>query len=368
MRFTALLGLATRKTVALLSLPLSLLLRRPSPAYAASALPIPAPGRQDLPASTAASSGSESGVGPGFRLLTMTTVASVFALIALGGAVRLTHSGLGCPDWPLCNGKLLPALETHTLIEYSHRMLASVVGLLVLATTLSVWRWHRGNPWLTTAATVGLVLLVVQVLLGGVTVLRELPGEMVFAHLAVAEALLAAMLVVCVASLRGYGSVPNESNPAPGPRPFPILILGVALLAYGLLLTGSYVTVSGATAACGTAWPLCQGELMPQGHLAIMHMVHRLVALVSGVLVVVVLARAWRLRAVQPILGRTAALVAGTFLAQVLVGASMLWLTFPMNTRLMHLGMGTVVWMGLAVLAIVALAEGVDRVRGDARA
>ena len=368
MRFTAPVGLAARKTVALLSLPLSLLLSRPSPVYAASAWPLPSPGSQNLPPVAVVNSGSQSGVGPVFRLLTLTSVAFIFALIALGGAVRLTHSGLGCPDWPLCNGKLIPALETHTLIEYSHRMLASVVGLLVLATTLSVWRWYRKNAWLTTAATVGLVLLVVQVLLGGVTVLRELPGEMVLAHLAVAEALLAAMLVVCVVSLRGYGGASNETTSGLGPQVFPLLVLGVTLLTYGLLLTGSYVTVSGATGACGTAWPLCQGELLPQGHLAIMHMVHRLVALVSGVLVVVILAQAWRRRMAQPILGRTAALVAGTFLAQVLVGGSLMWMDFPMSARLMHLGMGTVVWMGLAVLAIVALAERADRVKGYARA
>ena len=368
MRFTAPVGLATRKTVALLSLTLSVLVRRPSPAYAASALPLPTPGGQGLSAGTVAAPPSEIGVAPVFRFLTLTTVASIFALIALGGAVRLTHSGLGCPDWPLCHGGLLPPLETHPLIEYSHRMLASVVGLLVLATTLSVWRWYRKNPWLTIAATLSLVLLGVQVLLGGVTVLRELPGEMVLAHLAVAEALMAGMLVVCVASWRGYGRVPDESTHVPGPRHFPLLVLGGALLVYGLLITGSYVTVSGATAACGTVWPLCHGELIPQGHLAIMHMVHRLVALGSGVLLVVVLAQAWRRRTVQPILGRTAVLVAGAFLVQVLVGASLIWMEFPMNARLMHLGMGTVVWMGLAVLAIVAVAEQKPPSRGYSRA
>jgi len=321
-----------------------------------------------MQAGTPGAASSENGLAPVFRILTLTTVASIFALIALGGVVRLTNSGLGCPDWPLCHGGLLPPLETHPVIEYSHRMMASVVGLLMLATTLSVWRWYRRNPWLTIAATTGLVMLGVQVILGGVTVLTELPGEMVLAHLAVAEALMAVMLVVCVASWRGYGSVPDQSTGVAGPRHFGLLALGGALLVYGLLLTGSYVTVSGATAACGTAWPLCHGELIPQGHLAIMHMVHRLLALVSGVLVVVVLAQAWRRRALQPILGRTAALVGGAFVAQVLVGASLMWMAFPMNARLLHLGMGTVVWMGLSVLAIVALAERKEHPKGYGRA
>ena len=54
-------------------------------------------------------------------------LAAAVAQISLGGIVRITDSGLGCPDWPLCHGKLLPPLELHTLIEYSHRLSASVL-------------------------------------------------------------------------------------------------------------------------------------------------------------------------------------------------------------------------------------------------
>ena len=73
--------------------------------------------------------------GSRFRGLTLFTVLAAFALVVLGGVVRVTESGLGCPDWPLCQGRLIPPLETSAIIEYSHRLVASaLLGPLIVAT------------------------------------------------------------------------------------------------------------------------------------------------------------------------------------------------------------------------------------------
>ena len=213
--------------------------------------------------------------GRGFRGLALVTVLSVFTLVTLGGVVRLTGSGLGCPDWPLCHGKVIPPLDGHTLIEYSHRLMASVVGALVLATAFVVWRSYRRVPWLLVPASLGLLLLVVQVLLGGVTVLKELPPAIVLAHLAVAEALMVCMVVVCMEALRGPGPVRAPADLSWRRGAFPFLALAALLGAYVILLTGSYVATSGWATACGQSWPLCQGQLIPDGYGATMHMVHR---------------------------------------------------------------------------------------------
>ena len=138
------------------------------------------------------------------RGLAWASVISAFALIILGGVVRVTGSGLGCGgDWPLCDGRLLPALTAADIIEYSHRLVASaIVGPLIIATAAVAWLRFRRERWLSISAAVAVVLLLLQGGLGGVTVLTELPGHIVAAHLALAQALLGCLLLILIAAYR----------------------------------------------------------------------------------------------------------------------------------------------------------------------
>ena len=120
--------------------------------------------------------------GPHFRYLTLATLVGIFALIVLGGVVRITESGLGCPDWPLCHGRIIPPADVATLIEYSHRLVASVVGLLVLATLVVAWRRYRSRQWIFRPALFGLVMVIGQSALGGAAVLTELESYIVMIH------------------------------------------------------------------------------------------------------------------------------------------------------------------------------------------
>src|SRR6266446_10717166 len=121
--------------------------------------------------------------------VTLAWVAAVCAylLIVLGAVVRITGSGMGCGDhWPLCNGHLFPSLnDIPTVIEWSHRLVAAAVSILVIALVALDWR----RAWPT------LILLIVQVLLGAVTVKTGLTPAMVILHLATAMLLLAALIV-----------------------------------------------------------------------------------------------------------------------------------------------------------------------------
>ena len=338
----------------LLGVAVSPLAARARPAFAAEVRPLRASVRGGASAGTMGTNEVVGRVCLGFRILTLVTVLSILALVTIGGVVRLTESGLGCPDWPLCHGKIVPPLDTHTLIEYSHRLMASVVGLLVLVTTLIVWRSYRKQPWLFFPATLGLLLLVVQVVLGGITVLRELSAGVVVAHLATAEALMASMVVVCVIAVLGHPQLIFRRDAEGRWSGFGMLTLGAVLAVYGLLLTGSYVAATGAAPSCGQSWPLCQGQLFPDGSYAISHMVHRAVALLVGALVVTVLILAWRRKRERSTLGWAAVVVGGLFLVQVLVGAGVVMMGFPLAARLLHLVMATLVWVGLAALAVLA--------------
>ena len=162
---------------------------RPCRSSAAGVQPVDVPVNIGKPDGMVARNNSLEKPGHAFRILSLATVAGILAVVAVGGVVRLTGSGLGCPDWPLCHGSLVPSSDPHTLIEYSHRMVAAVVGVLVLATSIMVWRYYRRQRWLLIPATAGIILLVVQVILGGITVMNELSPGLVVAHLAIAEAL-----------------------------------------------------------------------------------------------------------------------------------------------------------------------------------
>lgn len=291
------------------------------------------------------------------RVTSLLTVLSVFALVVLGGVVRVTESGLGCPDWPLCYGRILPPLELTAIIEYSHRLVTSaIVTPLVLLTCALAWLTQRHEGWLVVPATLAVGLLLVQAILGGVTVLTELPGGVVAAHLALGEALLACLILVMVVAHRGGLGRWSQSASQGSPDPFPRLALASAAGVYLLILTGSYVTASGATSACVT-WPLCQGELFPQHLLPMIHMAHRYFAAIIGIILLYTLYQGIVGSQRPPEVRRLSLSVAALFLAQILVGAAAVWLKLPVSLIALHLAMATAVWGTMAALAVLSLAQ-----------
>ncbi|HZA00205.1 MAG TPA: COX15/CtaA family protein, partial [Acidimicrobiales bacterium] len=131
------------------------------------------------------------------RRLSTATAASTLALVAVGGIVRATGSGLGCPDWPRCHGRLLPPLEYHALIEYSHRLLAVIVGVLVLATAWVAWRRARSDRGVLWPAVGAVAIVAVQAGLGRMVVV----GELKVVALNIAHFLTAMLLVALVVAV-----------------------------------------------------------------------------------------------------------------------------------------------------------------------
>lgn len=289
------------------------------------------------------------------KAISLVTVLAVFALVVLGGVVRVTGSGLGCPDWPLCYGKFLPPLEFTAVIEYSHRFVASViVSPLILVTCGIVWVWYRSQRWLTIPAVLALVLLVVQALLGGITVLQELPGEIVALHLAVAEALLGCLILLAVVAFRGPLALGRRSANNGVSDQFPKLAMASALAVYLLIISGSLVTASGATAAC-LSWPLCQGSLFPQGLPAAIHMGHRVVAAIVGLLVLYSVHLGFRGEGHSQAVRLLSLSVAALFVMQIVLGAVTVIAGFPIPLTALHLAMGTAVWGAISATAFVSL-------------
>jgi heme A synthase len=281
--------------------------------------------------------------------LCLASLVVVFALIVVGVTVRATGSGLGCPEWPRCDGSFIPRWEKHTLIEYSHRLTATVAGLLILALTVTAWRGYRRVPAILYPATAALVLVVAQAGLGGATVLGELPPELVALHLAMAMAILALLLLTTTAAFAQQRAL---VRPAVSPA-FAKICAATGIALFFVMLVGSYVAGAGYSLAC-SGWPLCNGQLIPADSVASVqvHFLHRALALGAGVLMAALLLAARRQRRQEPQVERLVFAIAGLFLLQALVGAANIWTDAKDVVHIAHLATGTLLWSLVAYLNI----------------
>src|SRR4051794_28617743 len=131
-------------------------------------------------------------------------------IVATGAGVRLSGSGLGCPDWPKCYGKTLAPLETHALIEYGNRVLSGLVGLAALAAGILAW---RRRPFRRDLAVLGALLpfgVVCQAVLGGFTVREHLKPGFVMGHFALSMLILVAGVALAWRSRYELGERPRS--------------------------------------------------------------------------------------------------------------------------------------------------------------
>ncbi len=293
-----------------------------------------------------------------FRGLSTFTVLATFALVILGGVVRVTESGLGCPDWPGCHGGIFPPMETKALIEYTHRIAASfVVGPLILFLFVAALVRYRQERWILFPATIAFGLVIAQAALGGATVLSELPGSTVMAHLAVGETLIAVLVLLAVVACRGPLSLRMPDWGVGKARRFPVLIVIAGVALFLLLLSGSYVTITGAFGAC-SEWPTCLSDnAFPGERLQVIHMFHRYVAGAVGLFVLYSLHLGFRGRT-QPKEIRIFSMVAvALFVAQVLAGAGVIWGDLGEEVRALHLAIATAVWIAVSALAVMTFSS-----------
>ena len=284
-------------------------------------------------------------VGLAFRIVALSSLIAALGQVTLGGVVRVTESGLGCPDWPLCHGGIIPPFELSTLIEYTHRLSASALGLLVLALAALAWVFYRSSHWVTAPSLLALALVIVAAALGGVTVLTDLEWWGVLLHLGVAQGVVACVAIVVVA----LWSQSGKPKPADTDR-LNRLVFATVLGTFLLILSGSYMVGQGYGSSCGT-WPLCRGEVVPNETPYAIHMGHRFVAAAVGVMIAATAASAWLRRAQNPALAWSGVLLGVLFLSQVLVGAATVWSGFPIEMKALHLSLATLVWAALVTLA-----------------
>jgi cytochrome c oxidase assembly protein subunit 15 len=317
-----------------------------------------------------------------FRKLCLFGAILAFCVIVLGAYVRLSHAGLGCPDWPGCYGHLTAgqAAENHhevnaafpdrpieyekALKEMLHRYLAATLGFVILVCAALAWRNRRDprQPVRMPLALVGLVIF--QGLLGMWTVTLLLKPAIVSAHLAGGLTTMALLWWMSLETTRR--SRPKSENSL---RRW--AVVGMCVLAAQILL-GGWVSTNYAAVACPD-FPTCQHSFWPNmdfkdafvlwrglgidyeggvldhpARVAI-HFTHRIGALVTALVLGLVAFKAIR-RAPSAAVRAAGWALAAALLAQLLVGPIMVLKTFPLSLATAHNAVAA-----LLVLAMVAL-------------
>jgi heme A synthase len=187
-----------------------------------------------------------------FRAFSLAAAIAAFLLAVLGSWVRINGAGMTCPDWPLCHHALVPALTGLVVLEWSHRLLALVLGFLALGALWAGWRARKRVGGVSaTLAFIGAVF-VVQVALGGLTVALSNTPWSVVVHWGTAMLLLAGLTALAVLALVAPSRVEVRHSVLGG------VLTACAALAFLTMLAGSYVSSSEAGLAC-TTLPACDG-------------------------------------------------------------------------------------------------------------
>ena len=322
-----------------------------------------------------------------FRRLAYLTAALTFVLIVVGGVVRISDSGLGCgpagsgtEGWPLCGGGVVPVIDTNMIIEYTHRVLAAVVAILIAYLAWTAWRHRRSERLLVRVGLATLGLIVVQAALGGLTVEEGLKQELVATHLGVA--MLQIGLVLLLGRLGGQaGASATGASPPRAPLRFGAtrsirVLTGLALVAVlGTIVAGGYMSASelhgtgaehrsvDAHMACGEQFPACGGAFLPFGRSEALdiHLTHRAFMYVAVVLLLALFVTVVRQRRrlderSGAELAELAWVTVVVLIAQVLLGAVNVWAGEHAWLIVAHLAVGTLLWLALVRFALTLTA------------
>jgi cytochrome c oxidase assembly protein subunit 15 len=274
--------------------------------------------------------------------------AGMFLVLLMGANVTATGSGKGCGrTWPLCYGGLLPADSFESIVEYSHRFVTGIEGIVVAITSVGAWRLRKQHPEFKALVPLMLGTLLLQSWMGAAAVMWPQSPAVLATHFGIS--------LVCLASAYLVARVLIDAEHADEPHRQVSATNGVRWLMIGALVAsiivaylGAYVRHTHSELAC-EGWPLCQGEVIPTVEAEVgIHFVHRLGAVAITALIAGLFVAARRTRAERPDLYRIARWALILVVAQSIAGGLVVLLEVQLLTTLAHAGLMAALFMVLA--------------------
>jgi heme a synthase len=267
---------------------------------------------------------------------------ATLVLMAIGSLTRVMNAGLACPDWPLCYGSLVPAsqMNVQVFLEWFHRLVASSIGLAMIGLTTACWYFRRTLPgWLPISVTFSLGLIVLQGILGGLTVTQMLRFDIVTAHLATGLLFFSSMVTI------GSFLTPYQGTGVSGS----LYVCGAvaAICIYLQSILGALVASRWAVHQCLDTALLCR----------VLHS-HMISAVPAGLSVLLLFYRAVRTPALHPVLRRLAQVALGLLILQVGIGISTLRLHLQVEwLTVSHQAIAAALFGTLIVFSVLALRD-----------
>jgi cytochrome c oxidase assembly protein subunit 15 len=288
---------------------------------------------------------------PGLHRYAVLVACSTLVLVFAGGLVTSTGSGLSVPDWPLSFGQVMPVMRGGVLYEHGHRMIATTVGILTIG--LMAWLLRRETrAWVRRLGVAALGLVVLQGVLGGLTVLLKLPIAVSVAHAGTAELFLCLAAALALVTSRGWIEAPSPV-PDGGAPSLRALATGAAAVVYGQILLGALVRHSGAGLAIPD-FPLAFGRLVPplDSRLVAYQFAHRAGALAASASLVWLVARLLRDHGDVGALRRPALLLIALLALQIFLGALTVWSRRAVIPTTLHLLSGALILVTTTIVAL----------------
>jgi cytochrome c oxidase assembly protein subunit 15 len=316
-----------------------------------------------------------------FQRLAIGTTAITYFLILVGGLVRASGAGLGCPDWPRCFGSWIPPASAADLppqfdasqfnpmlmwTEYLNRLLGVIVGFLILATVVSAWRHHRREPRILWSSIAALLLTGFQGWLGGRVVAHELAAWIVTAHLIVAIVIVSLLIYATVTAfhqggagrfgeVRGGAEPPHPPHPpAPSSTSQHLSIATAILILFTLVQVAIGTQVRGGVDAALDASVPRGDALNTVGLIDHFHRNSALVVLAGAVLVTILV---WKRFQTRPSVRFWAVATVDLAFTQVALGIVMAYVSLAPAAQVAHLTVATLLLGAEMVLLLLLRSE-----------
>jgi cytochrome c oxidase assembly protein subunit 15 len=294
----------------------------------------------------------------GLHRFSKLVVAATFILIFVGGLVTSTDSGLSVPDWPTTYGHFMFSFPLSQMVggivyEHGHRMVATVVGMLM--TILAIWLWLKEpRKWVRRLGLLALFAVILQGVLGGITVLFLLPTAVSVSHGALAQTFFCLTICLAVFTSPKWHQPEVKIEDATRPSLQRLTIFTLAAV-FTQLVLGALMRHTKSGLAIPD-FPLAFGKIIPtfSSEQIAIHFAHRLGALLVSIVAVWTIVRIIRRHRAETMLMRPALLLGCALLAQLTLGALTIWTQKDVIITTAHVATGALVLGTSLVLALRA--------------